>query len=225
MLIPNLPPTECWTQRPRGIYARILHAELMRYGRELNLDMRNSLQFCSRQSKSWGILMSTTDGLLVQVQCGDGEKDRTLVSVARLEQGSWPAYVEQRKICSRGNMARVAGERLTAYLPEMLAGLRRREDSERIRVTVDLLAMFCWRLMERGSLAPSKVHRALLDLREHVGMDLTHGQIAHLVSCASVRESASRSIFHWPEVGSAASDVVATEVENLAVRTVRHDVR
>lgn len=224
MIIPNLPSTERWTSRPKGSVARLLHEELDRVIPSLSLKTCDSAQFCSRDAKAWGILIATSDGVLVQIQCGDGERDRTLVSVAKIESGVWPAYLSQRRICHRSNLDRVAGDRLQVYLREMLRAARTPGGST-VRVTEDLLAGCCWRLMERGVLAPSRAHRALQDLREHIGADMTCRQISDAVASASVRESCSRSLFHWPEVGAAAHDVVSVQVENLVVRTVRHDVR
>lgn len=225
-MIPNLPPTEKWTSRPKGYVARILHDELDRVSTSLSLDMETARQFCSRTTNAWGILLVTSDGLLVQVQCGDGERDRTLVSVAKLEADLWPAYLEQRRICSRSNMDRVAGARLQQHVKEMLRDLRHPSSSgARVRVTEELLAGCCWTMMEREVLAPSRAHKALQDLREHVGADLTTREISTLVARASVRESCSRTIFAWPEVGAAAHDVVCMHVESLVVRAVRHDVR
>jgi hypothetical protein len=166
----------------------------------------------------------TSDGVLVQLQCGDGNRDRTLVSVAKIKSGVWPAYLARRRLCHRQNLDRVAGERLQVYLREMLRDLRHPPSTCTVRVTEELLAACCWHMMERGVLAPSRAHRALQDLHEHIGADMDCRQISSIVASASVRESSSRSLFAWPEVGAAAHDVVRQQVQSLVLRAVRHDV-
>ena len=224
MIIPNLPPTEKWASRPKGYVACSLYDQLERVSSSLSLDMDKATQFCSRDFNAWGILLVTSDGVLVQLQCGDGNRDRTLVSVAKIKSGVWPAYLARRRLCHRQNLDRVAGERLQVYLREMLRDLRHPPSTCTVRVTEELLAACCWNMMERGVLAPSRAHRALQDLHEHIGADMDCRQISSIVASASVRESSSRSLFAWPEVGAAAHDVVRQQVQSLVLRAVRHDV-